>query len=146
MHGHPTNDRVALLNSMFRVEHYFQHSIFMYRKLWQRVGGYNNSITFGEDLDLCAKFLLDGKSPLYLRTVSHIHRNHSDSLTHNYTYHASVVEVRDHYSRHREALKEVLGDDQIHYLDRFYAQDPLPKARGSFHPYLLNPPPATYLR
>jgi glycosyltransferase involved in cell wall biosynthesis len=108
-----------LLYSIFMGEHFYQHSIMFTRELWQLVGGYDTAITYGEDLDLCIRFILAGHPPAHTRTITHLHRDHGRNLTSCYDPSldpsgiAWLAERRAHYHKYQEVLPYYLSPDRI---------------------------------
>lgn len=70
-----------MLASMFAGKHFIQHNVMYYKDLHFEVGGYDEEIGMAEDLDLFVRFLLKGEMPLYIPTVSHLHRYHETNLS-----------------------------------------------------------------
>jgi glycosyltransferase involved in cell wall biosynthesis len=118
--GTPYQPREVILYSLFKLERYFQHSFIFRQDLFEKVGGYDPEIIYGEDLDLVVRFLIDGKIPLHLRHTALVKRSHSGSLTNNHTYTRSVAEYKNHYHKHRTALNKLLQPEQIDELDALY--------------------------
>lgn len=110
---HP-NDRAALY-SIFKGDHFYQHSFMLTKRLWQQVGGYDEAITYGEDLDLCIRFILAGHLPIHLPITTHVHRNHGKNLTACYDDCPSLclAELQAHYHKYMHQLPLHLTPDQI---------------------------------
>lgn len=89
--------RTALL-SLFKGEHFYQHSFMFKKQLWQDVDGYDENITFGEDFDFCVRLILAGYIPEHLPITTHVHRDHLKNLKAYYTNQA-VCSVR--FAEHR---------------------------------------------
>lgn len=110
-------DIQAALYSLFSGEHFYQHSFMFTKRLWEVVGRYDEGITFGEDLDLCIRFVLAGHIPEHLPVTTHIHRDHAKNLTSWYTYQAvcpvRLAEYRAHFAKHRDALRGILAVEQF---------------------------------
>lgn len=110
---HP-NGRDALY-SIFKGDHFYQHSFLFTKRLWHQVGAYDEAITYGEDLDLCIRFILADHLPSHLPITTHIHRNHGTNLTACYEHSSSVwlAERRAHYRKYMHQLPQHLSPDQI---------------------------------
>lgn len=70
-----------VLNAIFSGKHFIQHNVFYRKSLWGRVGKYRETLDMAEDLDMYIRFLLAGEMPVYLPTISHFHRNHSNNIS-----------------------------------------------------------------
>lgn len=105
------------LYSLFKGEHFYQHSFMFSKRLWQQVGGYDEAITFGEDFDLCVRLILGGHIPAHLPITTHLHRNHANSMTACYLDKSVcpvwLAEHRAHYFKHSGALRRYLTTDEI---------------------------------
>ncbi len=109
---HP-NDRAALY-SIFKGDHFYQHSFMFTKRLWNQVGGYDEAITYGEDLDLCIRFILAGHLPIHLPITTHMHREHGKNLSACYEYRSVwLAEKRAHYHKYMLQLFFHLTADQI---------------------------------
>jgi len=70
-----------MLAAIFSANHFIQGNVCYRRTLFDRVGGYDPSLSMAEDLDLYVRFLLDGQLPRYVPTVSHLHRMHRSNVS-----------------------------------------------------------------
>ena len=113
-YGWPHPNGRAALYSIFKGDHFYQHSFMFTKRLWHQVGGYDEAITYGEDLDLCIRFILAGHLPSHLPITTHIHRNHGKNLTAGYE-HRSVwlAERQAHYHKYMHQLPLHLTPDQM---------------------------------
>lgn len=118
-YGWPHEDGRAALYSMFRGDHFYQHSFMFTRRLFEAVGGYDETITYGEDLDLCTRFILAGHLPAHLPITTHIHRNHARNLTGHYAHRSTawLAEWRAHYDKYRGELGRHLTPAQIEDIE-----------------------------
>ena len=112
-YGWPHRDSAAALYSIFRGEHFYQHSFMFNRSLWELVGGYDDEITYGEDLDLCIRFMLHGRLPQHVPVTTHLHRNHGRNMTAVYGSLAWLAERKAHYRKYRTDLRHHLTAAQI---------------------------------
>jgi hypothetical protein len=102
------------------------------KQLWQQVGGYDEAITFGEDFDLCVRFILAGHIPAHLPITTHFHRNHEKSMTACYVDRSVcpvwLAEHRAHYFKYLKILpRHLMPDviDEIKNVLRITADTPL---------------------
>jgi len=113
-YGWPHPNGRAALYSIFKGDHYYQHSFMFTKRLWHQVGGYDEAITYGEDLDLCIRFILAGHLPSHLPITTHIHRDHGRNLTACYEYPSVwLAELQAHYHKYMHQLSLHLTPDQI---------------------------------
>ncbi|MBK5373264.1 glycosyltransferase [Pseudomonas sp. TH43] len=101
--------KLDLLAAIFRGSHYIQHSVLFKKELFQKVGGYLEHLKMAEDLDLFVRFILSGAMPVYLNSISHLHRFHESNLSagidkHTHALHAA--EIQDRYKSQVERLLE----------------------------------------
>lgn len=110
----------AALFSLFRGEHFFQHSLMFTKRLWQEVGGYDENITFGEDFDLCVRYILARCIPEHLPITTHVHRNHIKSMTAGYIDPSNcsirLAEHQLHFAKHADALRQHLSIEEINEI------------------------------
>lgn len=121
-------DASAALLSLFLGEHFFQHSLMFTKRLWNEVGGYDKIITFGEDFDLCVRFILAGHVPLHVPVTTHLHRNHADGMTACYLDRSVcpvwLAEHRAHYWKHAQALTRHLSECELSDVMRVLQIEP----------------------
>jgi glycosyltransferase involved in cell wall biosynthesis len=118
-YGWPHPNSASALYSIFRGEHFYQHSFMFTRRLWSLVGGYDDALTYGEDLDLCTRFILHGHVPVHLPVTTHVHRNHGRNLTagRNFGSPEWLAEWRAHYRKYASELRHHLAAVQIHEIE-----------------------------
>lgn len=113
-YGWPHPNGRAALYSIFKGDHFYQHSFMFTKRLWHQVGGYDEAITYGEDLDLCIRFILAGHLPIHLPITTHMHREHGKNLTACYEYRSVwLAERQAHYRKYMHQLPLHLTPDQI---------------------------------
>ena len=83
------------------------------RALFNEVGGYDPDSRFGEDLDLCVRYVMAGFMPTHLPITSHIHRDHDANMTAHFGHAEHLEDVRNHYAKHKVALVQWLTPKQI---------------------------------
>ncbi|MBU0648437.1 glycosyltransferase [Patescibacteria group bacterium] len=71
----------TMLQSVINGEHYFQHNVLFERSLFEHVGGYDEQIKLGEDVDLFIRFLLAEEKPCYVPIISYMYRRHGKNAT-----------------------------------------------------------------
>ena len=101
----------AMLQAIFRAEHFIQGNVCYSRAFVREVGGYDGEMKMAEDLDLYVRFLLAGQLPVLCPHISHLHRFHTrnvsigvDAATHN-------ADLRVIYAKYRAQL-QALGIDE----------------------------------
>lgn len=114
-YGWPHATMQDALYSIFKGDHFYQHSLMYTKGLWDIVGGYDEAITYGEDLDLCIRFILEGHLPNHLLLTTHVHRNHTTNLTADYQHKNDIwfAERRAHYHKYMHLLPSYLTPPQI---------------------------------
>jgi glycosyltransferase involved in cell wall biosynthesis len=97
----------AMLQAIFRAEHFIQGNVCYSRAFVDEVGGYDNEMKMAEDLDLYVRFLLAGQLPVVCPHISHLHRFHTrnvsigvDAATHN----ADLRVIYEKYAAQLQAL------------------------------------------
>jgi glycosyltransferase involved in cell wall biosynthesis len=71
----------AMLQAIFRAEHFIQGNVCFSRALCDQVGGYDGGLAMAEDLDLYVRFLLAGYLPVICPHISHLHRFHDKNVS-----------------------------------------------------------------
>ncbi|TDN37170.1 glycosyltransferase [Hymenobacter sp. UV11] len=97
----------AMLQAIFRAEHFIQGNVCYTKALLAEVGGYDAELAMAEDLDLYVRFLLAGHLPVVCPHYSHLHRFHAantsqgvDAAKHN----ADLRVIYDKYASPLAAL------------------------------------------
>ena len=97
----------AMLQAIFRAEHFIQGNVCYSRAFVDEVGGYDGALKMAEDLDLYVRFLLAGQLPVVCPHISHLHRFHArnvsigvDAETHN----ADLGVIYQKYAQQLKAL------------------------------------------
>lgn len=120
--GKNYEDARSALFDLFKGEHFYQHSLMFTKRLWELVGGYDERITFGEDFDLCVRFILAGHIPIHAPITTHLHRNHPNGLTAVYVDRTIcpiwLEEHRAHYFKHQGVLRGYLTSHEIAEIRR----------------------------
>ncbi len=111
--GWPHATPSDLLHSVFKGDHIYQHSFMCERALFDEVGGYDPDRRFGEDLDLCVRYVMAGFMPTHLPITSHIHRDHGANMSAHFGRAEHLEDLRNHYAKHKSALVQWLTPDQI---------------------------------
>ncbi|MBU6122534.1 glycosyltransferase family 2 protein [Hymenobacter siberiensis] len=71
----------AMLQAIFRAEHFIQGNVCYSRAFVDEVGGYDGELAMAEDLDLYVRFLLAGQLPVVCPHISHLHRFHARNVS-----------------------------------------------------------------
>ena len=71
----------AMLQAIFRAEHFIQGNVCYHRPFFDQVGGYDPDLAMAEDLDLYVRFLLAGQLPVVCPHLSHLHRFHARNVS-----------------------------------------------------------------
>jgi len=74
-----------MLGAIWRGEHFIQSNVFFKKDLFKRVGGFDEKMRMGEDLDLYIRFLYAGAMPKFSSSISHLHRFHGTNLSEDVT-------------------------------------------------------------
>jgi GT2 family glycosyltransferase len=75
------------------------------RRLYDEVGGYDESVGMAEDLDLYVRFLIHGHLNVYLPMISHLHRMHTANFSIGCDRDHHHADLTDIYRRNEEKLK-----------------------------------------
>ncbi len=85
----------AMLQSIFRGEHFLQSNVFFRKDLFHASGGFDESMNMGEDLDLYIRFLVQGGAlPYHASHISHLHRNHENNVSSGITQEKHMEQVK----------------------------------------------------
>lgn len=71
----------AMLQAIFRAEHFIQGNVCFSHAFFDQVGGYDETFKMAEDLDLYVRFLLAGQLPGVCSHISHLHRFHDKNVS-----------------------------------------------------------------
>lgn len=116
-YGYKFSDPSEVLTSMFSGEHFFQQNCLYRRKVFDLVGGFDESRANFQDFDLFTRFLLAGFMPHYLPGPGYLHRIHDQSMSvvngrqTNFELHKG--DVRDLYSKLESQINAVLNQKQL---------------------------------
>lgn len=70
-----------VLLSIYLGEHFFQHSSIFSLKMIEKIGYYDETRQYPDDLDLFTRFLLNGHYPYYFSGPLYLHRFHKTNLS-----------------------------------------------------------------
>ncbi|MES2732929.1 MAG: glycosyltransferase [Bacteroidota bacterium] len=70
-----------MLRAIFSAQHFIQGNVCFSRELYNQAGGYDQTMTMAEDLDLYVRFVLENELPHYAPFISHLHRMHSHNIS-----------------------------------------------------------------
>ncbi len=93
-----------ILSAIFSNTHFIQHNVVYKRKLWEKVGRYNETLSMAEDLDLYIRFLLAGEMPKYIPYISHFHRFHAQNASMRVDSERHKRDLARLYDTYREKL------------------------------------------
>ncbi|MGI4875061.1 MAG: glycosyltransferase family 2 protein [Janthinobacterium lividum] len=97
----------AMLQAIFRAEHFIQGNVCYSKALLDTVGGYDAELPMAEDLDLYVRFLLAGHLPVVCPHSSHLHRFHQNNTSQGVDaakHHADLQVIYDKYAQQLRAL------------------------------------------
>jgi len=97
-----------MLQSIFDSCHFIQGNVCFSKKLYDEVGGYDESVGMAEDLDLYVRFLIHGHLNVYIPMISHLHRMHTSNFSigcDRNKHHSDLIDI---YRRNEVKLK-VMG-------------------------------------
>lgn len=101
----------AMLQAIFRAEHFIQGNVCYSRQLFDEVGGYDEELKMAEDLDLYVRFLLAGHLPVICPHISHLHRFHTNNVSIGVDADKHGQDLREIYDKYAEQLQQ-LGIDR----------------------------------
>ena len=97
----------AMLQAIFRAEHFIQGNVCYAKALLDVVGGYDVELPMAEDLDLYVRFLLAGHLPVVCPHISHLHRFHQHNTSQGVDadrHHADLQVIYNKYADQLRAL------------------------------------------
>ncbi|MCB2379458.1 glycosyltransferase [Hymenobacter sp. BT635] len=95
----------AMLQAIFKAEHFIQGNVCYRRALFDKVGGYDPELAMAEDLDLYVRFLLAGHLPVLSPHISHLHRFHSSNVSIGVDADKHGEDLRVIYDKYAEQLR-----------------------------------------
>ena len=95
----------AMLQAIFRAEHFIQGNVCYRRALVDEVGGYDGALAMAEDLDLYVRFLLAGQLPVVCPHISHLHRFHARNVSIGVDAEKHNADLRVIYEKYAKQLK-----------------------------------------
>lgn len=110
-----------VLLSLFTNKHFFQHNCLFSKSLFEKVGGYTETIRMGEDFDLYTRMLLAGSMPQYQPGPLYIHRFHKHNTSKAYTAHPERNRkvIASMYETYKTRLTKLLTSGQIDQIEAF---------------------------
>lgn len=100
----------AMLQAIFRAEHFIQGNVCYHRPFFDEVGGYDDVLPMAEDLDLYVRFLLAGQLPVLCPHISHLHRFHTRNVSIGVDADKHNADLRAIYAKYQLRLEQ-LGVD-----------------------------------
>jgi glycosyltransferase involved in cell wall biosynthesis len=104
--GWPHTTGAEILQSIFRGEHFMQHSMLFSRDLLMHIGGYHANLRMAEDLDLVIRLVLAGHLPHYLPLVTHLHRFHANNASNGHDGKRHIEHLRTLFQLYRDKLSK----------------------------------------
>ena len=95
-----------MLQAIFSGSHYIQGNVCFTRSLFQKVGGYSSELETAEDLELYVRFILEAGLPLYIPTVSHLHRVHDHNISKDVDKNRYNADLEAIYRLYEASLKK----------------------------------------
>ncbi len=96
---------IFLIDNCFIIISLFLGNVCFSRKLYEEVGGYDESVGMAEDLDLYVRFLINGHLNIYLPIISHLHRMHTANFSIGCDRDKHHSDLTDIYRRNEVKLK-----------------------------------------
>ncbi|MBC6989716.1 glycosyltransferase family 2 protein [Hymenobacter sp. BT491] len=93
-----------MLRAIFKAEHFIQGNVCYSHKLFEEVGGYDETLPMAEDLDLYVRFLLAGHQPVISPHISHLHRFHTSNISVGVDADKHGNDLREIYDRYAQEL------------------------------------------
>lgn len=94
-----------MLSAIFSNSHFIQHNVVYKKLLWEKVGGYDETLTMAEDLDLYIRFLLQDAMPIRLPYISHFHRHHPGNVSADIGSEQHKDDIVSLYKKYEKLLK-----------------------------------------
>ena len=101
-YGWNFKDSKEILATIFEGNHFIQGNVCFKKEIFMKVGGFDESMHMGEDIDLYVRFLLQGSMPMYVPFQSHLHRFHTSNLSKDITranHNAFASSLKEKYKR-----------------------------------------------
>ncbi len=94
------------LRAIFKGENFIQSNVFFKKELFQKCGGFDETMKMSEDLDLFIRFFLDENMPIYCNFVSHLHRFHDSNLSTNVTLETHLEHIQQLREKYKIPLQK----------------------------------------
>ncbi|WP_201980110.1 glycosyltransferase family 2 protein [Hymenobacter rubidus] len=95
----------AMLQAIFRGEHFIQGNVCYSHAFFDQVGGYDGELKMAEDLDLYVRFLLAGQLPVVCPHISHLHRFHASNVSIGVDAAKHTADLRVIYQKYAAQLR-----------------------------------------
>jgi glycosyltransferase involved in cell wall biosynthesis len=99
-------DIKEMLDSIWEGETFIQGNVFFKKSIFEKVGGFDEKMRMGEDLDLYIRFLYAKAMPKFSPLVSHLHRFHGNNLSED-------ISVEDHKKFVNELKKKYMAKSSL---------------------------------
>ena len=103
----PFDTPADMLQAIFSSQHFIQGNVCFQKSLFEEVGGYDESLSMAEDLDLYVRFLMKGALPIALPFASHLHRTHGANISKGVDAEKHFGDLRQMYDRHEPHLQKL---------------------------------------
>ena len=112
-----------VLYALFTNQHFFQQTSLFSRKLFEKVGGYKESLITGEDVDLFIRFLLAGVVPEFAPITTHLRRIHQNNLSGPYLkdHNLYFQDLKRYFDNYGVEILQKLSPDHKNEVVEFIA-------------------------
>lgn len=120
-YGQPFATPQQVLLAVFTNKHFFQQTSLFTRKIFDHVGGYNEALRTGEDVDLFIRFLLHKCLPKFVPVTTHLRRVHGKNLSLHYLQDHNFYfrDLRYYFETYENNLKLIVGVQQTKKISAF---------------------------
>lgn len=105
-YGWEFNNKEEMMQAIFSGYHFMQGNVMYSLELFKQVGGYDENLSIGEDIDLYIRFLLQEGLPVYSNFCSHLHRVHESNTTRDWNSKAHQMQMVDLQKKYNFQLSE----------------------------------------
>lgn len=120
-HGWNFSNIPDLICSLLTGEHFFQHNSLFSRKIFLKVGGYDETIRVAHDFDLMVRFLLEKCMPTFLPGPLYIHRFHSHNLSREHSENKDLhrKDIEFIFRKYETQVRNILNKIQIKKVEKY---------------------------
>lgn len=126
-YGYEFSDRAEVLTSMFCGEHFFQQNCMYKRRVFDEVGGFDESRANFQDFEMFSRFLLAGYMPHHIQGAGYIHRMHDQNMSlvngrqTNPDLHKH--DVRNLYLKMEKQVRDTISEEQMKKVNKWLETD-----------------------